>query len=75
MKVVWADFNARTEEDNISLTTVGSKRSLSETGAKVGERVWISDGELGVRAVIKQIEGRLYACPDWDSLHDWDDRR
>ncbi len=72
MKTVWADFNARTEEDDISLTTVGSKRSLQETGAKVGEWVWLSDDELGVIAYIAKLDGRLVARPDWDSLIRWD---
>lgn len=67
---VWADFNARLSDGRVSLETVGSRRSLEETGARVGDQVWISDGELRAEAVIEVDSDRLVARVDWNNVED-----
>lgn len=64
MKIVYADFNARTKENTIRMNTVGSIRSLTEHCVQSGEWVWLSDGEI---QVVAQIVGTI-AYPIWETL-------
>ena len=68
VKTVWVDFNARTERDDVRLTTVGSKRSLQENPVELGEWVWISDDELRVKAQVCEEDRLLIARPAWKTL-------
>lgn len=73
MKEIWADFNARMEDDRVSLKGCGSLKSLQETGAVAGEWVWLSDGELKVRALLElTTSGHLVARPVWEEIVDID---
>ena len=71
MPVIYADFNARTEDDRVRLTTVGSRRSLAKTPVAPGESVWLFDGEMKVRAVVEtSATGKLLARVDWSTAVD-----
>ena len=52
MKTIFADFNAMTEAEQVCLTTRGSQKDIGERGIQVGDRVWLSDGELLVGAQV-----------------------
>lgn len=69
MKTIWADFNARTTSNYVSLNTFGSVKSIKEVGGvKIGEEITISDGELTVNATIITLIGGLFAKPDWVTM-------
>jgi len=67
MTFIEVDFNARTEDDRVRLDTSGSKRSLLETSARVGDWVWLSDGEVRVGGLIEESHGRLVAKVAWET--------
>jgi len=46
MKTMFADFNAMTEAGHVSLSTRGSQADIERTGARPGDWVWLSDGEV-----------------------------
>jgi tetratricopeptide (TPR) repeat protein len=46
MTTIDVDFNARTADDRIRLSTLGSQRSVDETGVEAGDWVWLTDGEV-----------------------------
>jgi hypothetical protein len=46
MRRVFADFNAETESGHFRLGFRGSQEDLRDQGAKVGDWIWLSDGEL-----------------------------
>ena len=48
MKTVFADFNAMTELEYVRLNCKGSQDDLQSAAARVGDWVWLSDGELVV---------------------------
>lgn len=66
--MIWADFNARTQDDLISLETKGSKASLASIEVKEGDTVWLTDGEICVKAKIEKWGGKVFARPDWWTL-------
>jgi hypothetical protein len=68
MTTIFVDFNARTEGDRIRLNTDASLRSLAETGAKPGDRVLLTDGELRVEGQLEEGEEGLLAAPAWETL-------
>lgn len=68
MKTIWADFNARTTDDRIRLNTIGSVRDVIEAGAKPGDQVWLSDGEVRIAAVVEEDEHGLVARPVWETI-------
>lgn len=75
LKTIFVDFNSPlhsgSDVDLIRLTTYGSLASLKETGAQVGEKVILDDGdELWVEAVlVKQgDDGHMYARFNWHDI-------
>jgi len=74
MKTMFADFNALTEAGRVRLTTRGSEADIARTGARPGDWVWLSDGELIVGAQIATDERyALVGDPDWETLVHLDD--
>ena len=74
MKTMFADFNAMTESDGIRLTTRGSQAAIQRDEVQLGDRVWLTDGELVVGALV--AEDAYYGVvgePDWDTLVHLDD--
>ena len=67
---IWADFNARTTDDRVRLTTVGSARDVASAGAKPGSWTWLSDGEVRVGAVVEETGGGLVARVAWETAED-----
>jgi hypothetical protein len=74
MKTIYADFNAMTETGQVCLSTRGSQKEIDEQGVQVGDRVWLSDGELvvGAEMVIDPRYG-IVGVPDWDTMINLDD--
>ena len=69
MKTIYADFNALTADEHISLETQGSRDDMRGLGVEVGDRVWLSDGELvvGSRVVLDPDQG-IVGVPEWETL-------
>lgn len=69
MKTIFADFNAMTESDKIRLTSSGSEMDVRQAGAKPGDRVWLSDGEVlvGARLETDPAYG-LVGVPAWGTM-------
>ena len=62
---IWVDFNAQNEDGTIRLTARGSKRDMDSHGVKEGDKIFISDEELGAVAVVENVEGYgLVARPE-----------
>jgi len=70
MRTIWADLNARTQDDFIRLNTRGSTKSLERVGAKSGEWIWLCDGELMVGAVLREKADGLAAKPAWETIQE-----
>lgn len=76
MKRVWADFNARSETGDVSLSTAGSRQSILDVGGvNADERVLLDDGEVEVEAVVVIVRSAtglemLVARPDEETWHD-----
>ncbi len=68
MRVVEADFNARTADDRVRLTTRCSQKSLDRLRVDVGDWVWLTDGEIRVGARIESKNGEAVARPAWETL-------
>ena len=68
MKTIWADLNARTVDDLVSLETRGSKASLALVPVCVGDQVQLTDGELVVPASIELHGNRWFGRPDWNAV-------
>jgi pyruvate kinase len=64
---VRVDFNARTKEGLVRLDTVGAKKTLPQDVGE-GDRVWLTDGEIEVAALLEVHGGVLLAHPDWGTL-------
>jgi len=64
---IWADFNAKLEDERISLMTRGSKAAIEDywpSGNCVGNKVFLCDGEIGCVAIIEELEdGYLVGRP------------
>ncbi len=64
---IWADFNAKTEDDRIRLTTKGSQNAIKDywrTTNPVGNKVFLCDGEIGCVAIIEDDgDGHLLGRP------------
>ena len=69
MKTIFADFNAMTESEKIRLTCSGSEVDIKQAGAKPGDRVWLSDGEVlvGARLETDPAYG-LVGIPAWGTM-------
>lgn len=65
--VIFADFNARTSDDRVRLDTVGSRASLIDHEVRPGDWVWLSDGEVRVRALVEHEDGKLFARVAWET--------
>ncbi len=65
MKTIYADFNDVAEDGSIPLTSAGSVASISSliTPPAVGERVWLTDGELWALAMVSRL-GQSDWCAD-----------
>ncbi len=72
MATIYADFNACAADGRIWLDTVGSKKSLAQTGARPGDWVWLSDEELRVGGKIEEGESGLVASVAWETLEELD---
>ncbi len=74
MQIVFADFNAMTEDGKVRLNCRGSQEDLQAHGLGVGDRVWLSDGELQVAGLVEASpDGGLVAAIDWQTLVDLDE--
>jgi len=64
---IWADFNAKLEDERISLMTRGSQAAINDywrEGNAVGNKVFLCDGEIGCVAIIEEAEpGYLVGRP------------
>jgi tetratricopeptide (TPR) repeat protein len=69
MKTIFADFNAMTEAEQVCLTTRGSQKEIDDRGIRVGDLVWLSDGELvvGAKVAVDPRNG-IVGVPAWDTL-------
>ena len=68
MKELYADFNDCAEDGTLPLTCVGSVTSIAvcEDDLESGEEVWLSDGDLRVRArVERHPDGSWVASSEW----------
>jgi hypothetical protein len=74
MNIIFADFNAMTEDDHVCLTTRGSQEDMQRSNVRVGDWVWLGDGELIVGAQVAEdpIWG-LIGIPAWNTLVHLDD--
>ena len=74
MKTIFADFNAINAAGNFWLSCRGSERDLREAGVRVGDWIWLSDGELivGARLALDDVEGPV-GIPRWKTLVHLDD--
>lgn len=68
--MLWADFNARDGDGLVSLHTKGSKESLAKTPVKLGDLVWLGDGDLMVVAEVVLRGGKLFGRPLWETQED-----
>lgn len=70
VKIIWANFNARTMSGYINLGTRTAARSIKEKGGvDVDEVVILMNGEISVIAkVVKIGGGTLFADPDWSTM-------
>lgn len=61
MKTIYADFNAGTTTERISITTLGSLKSLADNEAHEGDWVWLSDGEIRMVGRLLGEEAQVYS--------------
>ena len=61
------DFNSRTVEGAVRLTTKGALKALSKRPVSAGERILVTDGEMVCEAVVS--EDKLTATPDEGTWH------
>ena len=74
MRTIFADFNARTVAGHLRLMCVGSQKDMSSQGVRVGDWVWLSDGELVIGGQIATDEaGKIVGEPRWNTLVHLDD--
>jgi hypothetical protein len=74
MNIIFADFNAMTEDDHVCLTTRGSQEDMQRSDVRVGDWVWLGDGELIVGAqVAEDPYWGLIGIPAWNTLVHLDD--
>lgn len=69
MKTIYADFNDISDDGVLPLSCQGSIESLRMQSAQPleGEEVWLSDGELWVRATLHCLGGDAYeARSEWN---------
>lgn len=69
MKTISADFNAMTESEELRLGFRSAQEDIQQTGAKPGDWVWLSDGEIVVGGQLK-VDGHygLVGVPQWTTL-------
>ncbi len=66
MKELYADFNDIAADGSLPLTCRGSVESIDALGVHDGEQVWLTDGELRVRAqVVLALDGTWEAHSQW----------
>jgi hypothetical protein len=70
VKTIWADFNARIEDDLVSLETRGSKTDLVVKDVQPDERVWLTDTDLWVQGTVQWDGLRYSARIDWSTQRD-----
>lgn len=68
MKQIYADFNDIYNDGTLPLTCSGSRESIAAFGTALsnGEEVWLTDGELRIKA-------RIFRCDDgsWVAKSNW----
>lgn len=69
MKLISADFNARTESGDLRLNSRGAQEDLRDQGIQIGDWMWLSDGELVVGAQLA-VDDRygIVGVPRWNTL-------
>ena len=70
-KQLLVDFNCGQDgpEGLMRLNTLGSVRTIEETGARAGETVILYDGDdLYVEALLVERKGKLYGHFKWDDI-------
>ena len=74
MRIISADFNARTESGHLCLNSRGAQEDLRDQGVQVGGWMWLSDGELVVGAQLASDDryGPV-GVPHWNTLVHLDD--
>jgi tetratricopeptide (TPR) repeat protein len=74
MRIISADFNARTESGHLRLNSRGAQEDLRDQEIQVGDWLWLSDGELVVGAQLA-VEDRygIVGVPRWNTLVHLDD--
>jgi hypothetical protein len=65
--MIRVDFNARTQDGCVRLTTKGAKATLPKN-VGVGDDVVLTDGEVEVQAVVEEQDGALVARCRWGTL-------
>ena len=69
MKVIYADFNDFDDRNHLPLTCDGALKSISQLAQPLndGEEVWLTDGDLRVRAKVRMIgKGAWEAYGEWE---------
>ena len=74
MRIISADFNARTESGHLRLNSRGAQEDLRDQGVQVGDWMWLSDGELVIGAQLA-FDDRygIVGVPRWNTLVHLDD--
>jgi hypothetical protein len=69
MREIWADFNARAENNTLHLVSKGSLVSIAKLAEPLdeGEHVWLTDGELRVEAQVFFEKDHWMATSTWTS--------
>lgn len=71
---LYADFNARTEDDKVVLNTVGSLADVAKHKKELNEgmRVILTDGEIELEASLERDgeHGIWLGIPDWSTARD-----
>lgn len=71
MKRIQADFNTGMSIDGLlALDTDSSVQSLRDTGAQVGEKVVLTDGDVWVEALLVKQDGVMYARFNWNDIEE-----
>lgn len=72
MKRIEVDFNVGQDPDGL-MRLVGALPSLKALSTLVGETVLLyQDQDIGVKAVLVERDGVVYARFDWDDIQDWE---
>lgn len=70
MNTVYADLNARTQDDRIRLDWEASAVTLKRLDPRAGDWIWIGDEDLRVGAQVEVVDGTIVARPAWETAED-----